>query len=122
MGRRSPVIRSLTERGKLSLLPYFSDRVWEGISAKLALSDRELQIIRAVFDDIKESAIAHRLGLSPHTVHTYIQRLYAKLGVRGRTRLLCVIFATFLLMMSEPNNEYPPLCGNLASGKCHFSR
>jgi len=40
-----------------------------------------------LFHDAKERAIAEQLGISPHTVRTYIKRLYRKLRVRFRAQI-----------------------------------
>ena len=58
----------------------FSDSIWRLLAGSLELSQREFQILQAVFDDQKESAIAANLGISSHTVHTHLERLYHKLG------------------------------------------
>src|SRR6185295_9972680 len=57
---------------------------WSKVSESLDLSRRQFEIAQCVFDDLKETAISQRLGVSPHTVHTHLERLYAKLGVHGR--------------------------------------
>jgi len=44
----------------------------------LKLSDRELQIVQGIFEDQKQETIAYALGISPHSVNTYIQRIYTK--------------------------------------------
>ena len=53
-------------------------------------------MVRGVFDDQKELCIAHRLGISPHTVNTYLQRLYAKLDVSSRPQLILRIMGEYL--------------------------
>lgn len=66
---------------------------WRALDQSLGLSQRESQIVRGVFDDLKELAIAAQLGMSPHTVHTHLERLYHKLGVNSRTELIVRIVA-----------------------------
>lgn len=61
---------------------------WQRAERGLHLSGREVEIVRAIFDDRTESAIAQGLGISPHTVHTHVERLYRKLGVTSRTQLV----------------------------------
>jgi DNA-binding NarL/FixJ family response regulator len=54
----------------------------------------ELQVTQHIFDDSKTECIAETLGISVYTVNTYVQRLYLKLNVRGRSQLvLCVMKA-----------------------------
>jgi len=55
-----------------------------------------LQIIQGIFDDKKEFAIAAELTISVHTVHTHLERLYRKLGVRTRIGLILCILAEYL--------------------------
>ena len=69
-----------------------SEGQWLLIAASLSLSPRELQITQGIFDDEKEAAIALRLGLSIHTVHTYLERVYHKLNVASRCGLLLRVF------------------------------
>ncbi len=71
----------------------FSADVWDRLGGAMRLSARELEILRAIFDDQKESAIAWSLGISPHTVHTHIERIYKKVGVASRCQLLVRVFA-----------------------------
>jgi DNA-binding CsgD family transcriptional regulator len=68
---------------------------WRSLAAILGLSPRECGIVRAVFDGDSEKRIAERTGLSPHTVHTYLWRIYRKLQVQSREELLVRVFAEF---------------------------
>ncbi len=70
----------------------FSDEEWNALARSLKLSSREFQITRGLFDDETEAATAVRLRLSPHTVHTYFNRLYQKLGVSSRGQVLVRVF------------------------------
>jgi DNA-binding NarL/FixJ family response regulator len=65
----------------------FSDAVWQALAQSLKWSRRECQIVPAIIDDLKETAIATRLGISRHTVHTHTERLYRKMGVTSRVGL-----------------------------------
>ncbi len=69
---------------------------WEILAAELRLSPRELQIVRHIFDDEKERTIAARLGISQHTVHAHIQRIYEKLGATGRVSLVVRVFHEYV--------------------------
>lgn len=68
---------------------------WRSLANCLGLSPRECGIVRAVFDGDSEKDTAARLGLSPHTVHTYLWRIYRKLQVQSREELLVRVFAEF---------------------------
>ena len=74
----------------------FSAAEWVSLTHSLRLSRREFQIIQAIFDDEIEVSIALRLGISAHTVHTYLERLYRKLRVNSRCELLVRVFRQHL--------------------------
>jgi DNA-binding NarL/FixJ family response regulator len=74
----------------------FPESAWQGMQGALRLSNRELQIVQGVFRDEKEECIAYDLGISPHTVNTYFQRLYSKLHVSSRTQLILLIVSEYL--------------------------
>jgi DNA-binding CsgD family transcriptional regulator len=97
-----PVIASTGElpSGTLAL----TDSDWEAICASLAFSKRESQIARLVLDDATEADIAARLSISPHTVHTYIDRLYRKLHVHSRPQLILQMFNTHLSCCASRKN------------------
>ena len=73
----------------------FAPREWCELTTALGLSPRESGIVRSLFDGASEKCIAEQLGLSPHTVHTYMWRIYRKLHVQSRQELLVRIFAEF---------------------------
>ena len=72
--------------------------VWPRLGIALRLSPREMQIVQGVFEDRKEESIAYELGISPHTVNTYFQRLYTKLRVSSRPQLILRVMAEYLTM------------------------
>jgi DNA-binding NarL/FixJ family response regulator len=51
----------------------------------VALSARELEILRLVADGLSNRRIADRLVLSPHTVHRHVSNILLKLGQNSRT-------------------------------------
>ncbi|WP_300393534.1 LuxR family transcriptional regulator [Henriciella sp.] len=53
-----------------------------------ALSRRELQVLVAMVNDKSNSEIAQMLGVSEHTVGTYVRRCFEKLNVRSRTQAI----------------------------------
>ena len=73
----------------------FAPKEWHSLDTALGLSPREAGIVRSVFDGASERRIADQLGLSPHTVHTYLWRIYRKLHVQSREELLIRVFAEF---------------------------
>ena len=74
----------------------FSDEAWRRVAGLLALSARESEILQAVFEDQKEYCIAVNLGISSHTVHTHLERIYRKLHVSSRVELVVRVFAAYL--------------------------
>jgi DNA-binding NarL/FixJ family response regulator len=86
-----------TIRGDRSLLPCDA---WKTIAESLRISDRELQIVQAIFDDRKELAIAQELTISVHTVHSHLERLYRKLGVSSRVGLVLCIVSKYLSLFA----------------------
>jgi DNA-binding NarL/FixJ family response regulator len=51
------------------------------------LSERESQVLRQISRGLTHGQIATRLGISPHTVDTYVKRIRAKLGVGNKAEL-----------------------------------
>ena len=49
------------------------------------LTERERGVLDHVAEGHSNKEIAHRLGVSARTVQKHLQRIYAKLGVKGRT-------------------------------------
>ncbi|WP_405976949.1 response regulator transcription factor [Streptomyces sp. NBC_00158] len=52
-----------------------------------SFTPREREILSQLPDGDTYQAIARRLGLSPHTVDTYVRRLRGKTGTTNRTQL-----------------------------------
>ena len=100
----------------------FSKQAWDGIAGSLKLSGRELQIIKDVFDDRTESAIAAHYGVSPHTIHTYCERLYRKLAVTDRVKLVLRVTDEFLALTVASGSILPPICANRVAGRCPLRR
>ncbi|MFJ8430182.1 response regulator transcription factor [Kitasatospora sp. NPDC094019] len=53
----------------------------------LNLSAREEQVLSQISQGLTHGQIATRLGISPHTVDTYVKRIRAKLGVGNKAEL-----------------------------------
>ena len=54
----------------------------------LVLTPRELEILACVAEGKTNKEIAARLGISEHTVRSYVSAILAKLGARSRTQAL----------------------------------
>jgi DNA-binding CsgD family transcriptional regulator len=69
---------------------------WQNITDELRLSDRELQIAQGFLDGLDERRAALRIGISEHTVHTHVRRMYQKNGVGSRCEFLIRLFVAHL--------------------------
>jgi DNA-binding CsgD family transcriptional regulator len=78
-----------------------SEGEWESVCASLRLSPRESQIARWILEDETERTIANRLGISSHTVHARLQRLYRKVGVRSREQLIVRLLTEWIALQRE---------------------
>jgi len=74
---------------------------WTRISASLDLTRRESEVVLAALDDLSESDIAEKLGISRHTVHAHLKRLYRKLGIGSRAQLVARVWAEYVALASE---------------------
>jgi DNA-binding CsgD family transcriptional regulator len=52
------------------------------------LSPRELQVLDLIADGLTQGQTARRLGISPHTVDTYVKRMKGKLGIASKAELI----------------------------------
>lgn len=59
---------------------------WADASGR-RLSEREAQVLRQIARGLTHGQIATRLGISQHTVDTYVKRIRAKLGVGNKAEL-----------------------------------
>lgn len=91
----NPEARSSEPRGATLRLPAES---WKGIGIALRLSPRELEVVRSVFEYGADPLIAVRLGISPHTVHTHLDRIYRKLDLGSRCDLVLRVFETYIAL------------------------
>ena len=80
-------------------------REWHAVASHFALSPRETEVAHRIFDDLRESEIATKLGISPHTVHTHIERLYRKTGVASRSALVITLMAELRTKLSSGSHR-----------------
>ena len=83
----------------------FSKKEWDELECDLKLSQRALQVVRGIFDDKTEEGIAYDLGISAHTVHSYLIRIYQRLDVSSREQLLVYIFGRYLEQHRSPESQ-----------------
>ena len=70
---------------------------WQSIVRSLGLSDREAQVAGLILGDGScETAMAASLSISPHTVHTHLERIYRKLRVSSRSQVVSRIFQLYV--------------------------
>ena len=91
---RSPVGVATTG----AVCPRLNDRQWYAIGNSLRLTDRERQVVWCLLQGKCQASIAEALDISSHTVHTHLDRLYRKLGIKGRFDLLLRIFAEYVYL------------------------
>ena len=94
------------------------ETAWARVARSLGLSPRELQIVRNVFDDATEQAIAANLGCSPHTIHTHFERLHRKLGVQTRAQIILRVMQEFLALTTRRDCRLQALCDTCTCRSC----
>jgi DNA-binding NarL/FixJ family response regulator len=72
---------------------------WRTLCGVLRLSERECQITSYLIDGCSEPEIARQLGISHHTVHTYVERLHRKLNVANGAQLVGRLFETYATLI-----------------------
>ena len=79
-------VRQASQGGTL-MPPAVADRVLDFFrsspSGDYALTDREREVLRLMTEGFSQTKIAEELYLSPHTVNTHVQHIYAKLQVNS---------------------------------------
>jgi DNA-binding NarL/FixJ family response regulator len=63
------------------------------------LSDRELEVLDVIAEGLSNKLIAHRLGISEHTVKTHVASILAKLGAASRTEAVSLAIRRGLVML-----------------------
>lgn len=85
------------EQMLLSLVRPHVDAVHQTILRRRAsqdqLTDRQLDVLRAVADGLDNRQIARRLTISEGTVRTHLEHIYGRLRVSNRTAAVAAVFA-----------------------------
>ena len=63
------------------------------------LSDRELEVLESIVEGLSNKLIAHRLGISEHTVKTHVASILSKLGATSRTEAVSQAIRRGLVML-----------------------
>lgn len=76
-------------------------RALRDTSGAVALSSRELEVLRLVAQGLRNKEIAHRLLISLRTVEGHMQGIFAKLGVGSRTEAILAAASHHLVDLPE---------------------
>jgi DNA-binding NarL/FixJ family response regulator len=87
--------------------PVSSDADFMPSRATELLTPAELKILATIGDGSDDRLAAHRLGLSPLTVHTHRKRIMRKLGVGSRPDLMRIAIQTGLVRIT-PTRVFRP--------------
>ena len=68
---------------------------WKGLVRALDMSGRQAEIIELILQGKKDKQIAMEMGLSKHTVRTYLNRIFARMEVTDRLGLVLRVFAEY---------------------------
>lgn len=63
------------------------------------LSERELEVLESIVEGLGNKLIAHRLGISEHTVKTHVASILSKLGAVSRTEAVSRAIRRGLVML-----------------------
>lgn len=92
----------LAARGETVLSPLVATRLVGRVREPVvALSDRELEILRLIADGSTNREAAARLFISEATVKTHVLHIYAKLGVNDRAAAVAAGFRRGLLDLGQ---------------------
>ena len=69
------------------------ETTWQEVACELALSPQQLRIVELILRGQQDREIAARLGVSFHTVRTYLKRIFDRAGVADRMALVLRVFA-----------------------------
>lgn len=76
--------------------PSLSSATLEHVAASLRLSGREVQILNGILHNNTPLEIANDLGISVHTIHSHLARLYRKMNVSSRAELILEVFRKYV--------------------------
>jgi DNA-binding CsgD family transcriptional regulator len=106
----------LSPHRKLLGAALLTGQAWQQVEAALGLTQRELQMVQSVFDNLPEAGIARRFRISEHTVHTHLNRLFKKLAVTTRTGVVLRIMEQVLNSTLCETGRLSPTCHHHHNG------
>ena len=74
---------------------------WEHLVKHLGVSPREGEVLAQLLRGATEDQIARNLRLASGTVHTYLRRVYLKLGARNRAQAIAHVFGVYVASTRE---------------------
>ena len=86
-------------------LAVFAPSDWDTCVHALKLSPRQTAIIKLILRSKKDKEIALEMGLSKHTVRTYLKRIFDRFDVSDRTALVLHVLSNH--RRNCPHNECP---------------
>jgi DNA-binding CsgD family transcriptional regulator len=93
-------------RSKRNDVPELDIEEWHPIIRSLGLSGRQGRIVELILQGMRDKQIAAELDLSIHTVRTYLNRIFDKVGVDDRFELLLRILASRKSNCGQPRCPY----------------
>jgi DNA-binding NarL/FixJ family response regulator len=87
------------------------------VQDRLALSPREMEVLRLLHDGLSVPSIALEMFISVSTAKTYVSRLYEKLGAASRTQALMTALHHGLIQYHQdmPTQATAAWCGRRAA-------
>ena len=80
---------------------------WIKISYLLAISEREQEVCRLLFEGITREEIADKMDIKVRTVRHYLERLHTKLRVNNRVALVLRIIQVRDALKDIPESDFP---------------
>ena len=85
--------------------PLFDEFEWQIIASHLQIPERQVQVLRGVFDGMSDSEIAERLGVTLATERLHLSLLFERMGVGDRTSLVIQVFRSFQAISDTTGRE-----------------
>ncbi len=88
---------------------HLNAREWRSVMRSLDLTDRQLEVVRCLFDGLDEPSIAEKLDVSAHTIHAHLNRLYRKICVKSRCEVIVRVFLAYVMPASARKVRTHPI-------------